>query len=107
MPTYEYACSKCGHQFEVFQPMRDKPLRKCPKCAKMGLKRLVGSGAGVIFKGSGFYVNDYGRKAHPKAAAAEPKAAPDARSASEPKPAGIPSGGGAPGAPASADSTRK
>jgi putative FmdB family regulatory protein len=59
MPTYEYACPKCGHQFEQFQSMRDEPLKKCPKCGKTGLKRLVGGGAGLIFKGSGFYITDY------------------------------------------------
>jgi putative FmdB family regulatory protein len=59
MPTYEYACPKCGHQFEQFQSMRDEPLKKCPKCKKTGLKRLVGGGAGLIFKGSGFYITDY------------------------------------------------
>lgn len=59
MPTYEYACPKCGHQFEQFQSMRDEPLKKCPQCKKTGLKRLVGSGAGLIFKGSGFYITDY------------------------------------------------
>lgn len=62
MPTYEYACQKCGHEFEQFQSMRDEPLKKCPKCKKAGLKRLVGSGAGLIFKGSGFYITDYKNK---------------------------------------------
>lgn len=59
MPTYEYICSKCGHEFEQFQSMRDEPLKKCPACKKAGLKRLVGGGAGLIFKGSGFYITDY------------------------------------------------
>jgi putative FmdB family regulatory protein len=62
MPTYEYACQKCGHEFEHFQSMRDEPLKKCPKCKKAGLKRLVGSGAGLIFKGTGFYITDYKNK---------------------------------------------
>jgi putative FmdB family regulatory protein len=62
MPTYEYACPKCGHEFEQFQSMRDEPLKKCPKCKKSGLKRLVGSGAGLIFKGTGFYITDYKNK---------------------------------------------
>jgi putative FmdB family regulatory protein len=71
MPTYEYVCSKCGHQFEKFQSMRDEPLRKCPKCHKATLKRLVSGGAGLIFKGSGFYITDYKNKGMAKAASAE------------------------------------
>ncbi len=59
MPTYEYACPKCGHQFEAFQSMKDAPLTKCPSCGKTGIKRLLGTGAGLIFKGSGFYITDY------------------------------------------------
>jgi putative FmdB family regulatory protein len=66
MPTYEYACPKCGHQFEQFQSMRDEPLKKCPKCGKTGVKRLVGKGAGLIFKGTGFYITDYKNKGGPK-----------------------------------------
>lgn len=62
MPTYEYACPKCGHQFEQFQSMRDEPIKKCPKCKKLGVKRLVGGGAGLIFKGTGFYITDYKTK---------------------------------------------
>jgi putative regulatory protein, FmdB family len=62
MPTYDYACPKCGHAFEQFQSMKDEPLKKCPKCKKTGLKRLVGGGAGLIFKGSGFYITDYKKK---------------------------------------------
>lgn len=61
MPTYEYECDACGHAFEAFQAMSDKPLRKCPGCKKMKLRRLIGSGAGIIFKGSGFYETDYKR----------------------------------------------
>jgi putative FmdB family regulatory protein len=71
MPTYEYACSKCGHHFEQFQSMRDLPLKKCPKCHKAALKRLIGGGAGLIFKGSGFYITDYKNKGMAKAASAE------------------------------------
>jgi putative FmdB family regulatory protein len=62
MPTYEYACQKCGHEFEQFQSMLDEPLKKCPKCKKAALKRLVGGGAGLIFKGTGFYITDYKNK---------------------------------------------
>ncbi len=62
MPTYEYACPKCGRHFDLFQSMRDNPIRKCPKCGKLGVKRLVGGGAGLIFKGTGFYITDYKQK---------------------------------------------
>ncbi|MBL9079503.1 MAG: zinc ribbon domain-containing protein [Planctomycetes bacterium] len=59
MPTYDYLCSACGHRFEEFQSMSAKALRKCPACKKSALERLIGAGAGVIFKGSGFYETDY------------------------------------------------
>ena len=62
MPTYEYACPKCGYTFELVQSMRDEPLKKCPKCKKAGVKRLIGGGAGLIFKGTGFYITDYKNK---------------------------------------------
>jgi putative FmdB family regulatory protein len=75
MPTYEYVCSKCGHEFEKFQSMRDEPLKKCPKCKKAALKRLVGGGAGLIFKGSGFYITDYKNKPRTKSEGGESKPA--------------------------------
>jgi putative FmdB family regulatory protein len=59
MPTYEYACSACGHEFEEFQGINAKPTVKCPKCGKRTVKRLISAGAGFIFKGSGFYTTDY------------------------------------------------
>lgn len=58
MPTYDYECTKCGHSFDAFQSMSDDALVKCPSCSKNGLKRLIGGGLGLIFKGSGFYVTD-------------------------------------------------
>jgi putative FmdB family regulatory protein len=61
MPTYEYECDACGHRFEEFQMMSDRPLKKCPECKKRKLQRLMGTGAGIIFKGSGFYETDYKR----------------------------------------------
>jgi len=61
MPTYDYECKKCGHHFEVFQKMSDKRVEKCPKCSS-AVKRLIGAGAGIIFKGSGFYHTDYKNK---------------------------------------------
>lgn len=61
MPTYEYKCKQCGHKFEVFQSMNAEPIKVCPKC-KGEVKRLIGAGAGPIFKGSGFYQTDYKNK---------------------------------------------
>lgn len=66
MPTYDYECSECGETFEKFQSMSEKPIKKCPKCGKMKAERLIGSGSGVIFKGSGFYETDYKRSGKSK-----------------------------------------
>ena len=66
MPTYEYECSSCNHAFEALQSMADKKLKKCPKCGKNHLQRLIGAGTGIIFKGSGFYETDYKKKDAPK-----------------------------------------
>ncbi len=66
MPTYEYECQECGHRLEAFQSMTEKPLKDCPECGKPALKRLIGLGAGIIFKGSGFYETDYKRPAQKK-----------------------------------------
>ncbi len=63
MPTYSYVCGACDHRFEQLQAMSDEPLRTCPNCGEDQLRRLISAGAGLIFKGSGFYVNDYARKA--------------------------------------------
>lgn len=59
MPTYEYACKECNHQFEVRQNITKDPLQQCPKCNQIALRRLISKGGGVIFKGSGFYATDY------------------------------------------------
>ena len=61
MPTYDYRCNDCGHEFEHLQTMTEEPLAQCPVCAGV-LQRLIGSGAGLIFKGSGFYITDYKNK---------------------------------------------
>ncbi len=74
MPTYEYLCQACGHEFELFQSMSASVKRKCPDCGKLKLKRLIGIGSGVIFKGSGFYQTDYRSDSYKKAADAEKKA---------------------------------
>ena len=61
MPTYEYRCTKCDHGFEMLQTMTDEPRKRCPKC-RCKVERLMGAGAGLIFKGSGFYITDYAKK---------------------------------------------
>jgi putative FmdB family regulatory protein len=71
MPTYEYRCKACEHEFEVFQSMKDSPKRTCPECGKRTLERLIGTGAAVIFKGSGFYQTDYRSESYKKAAEKE------------------------------------
>ena len=71
MPTYEYRCNKCGHEFETFQPMTAGALKKCPACGKLSLKRLIGSGGAILFKGPGFYATDYRSEDYHRAAKAE------------------------------------
>jgi putative FmdB family regulatory protein len=66
MPTYDYVCKSCGHRFEQYQSMTEAALVKCPECGRSALERLIGSGAGILFKGSGFYETDYKRAAAPK-----------------------------------------
>jgi putative FmdB family regulatory protein len=96
MPTYEYHCQKCGQNFEAFQSMRDEPFPECPKdlcrLAKWGhgkVKRLLGAGAGVIFKGSGFYLTDYRSESYKEAAKKESPAGTAAgEKAGAPKEAG-------------------
>jgi putative FmdB family regulatory protein len=79
MPTYDYECQACKHKFEKFQSIKAKPVRKCPKCGKLKAKRLLGIGAGVIFKGSGFYSTDYRSDSYKKRAGQD-KPAGDAKS---------------------------
>lgn len=70
MPTYEYRCRQCGHEFELFQSMNDEPVKICPKC-QGEVQRLISTGAGLIFKGSGFYITDYRSEAYKKAEKAD------------------------------------
>ena len=98
MPTYEYSCEKCRKTFEIFQSMRDDPLRECPKelCRqkKWGhgkVKRLLGTGAGLIFKGSGFYITDYRSNSYKEGAKSDAPAAP---AGSGEKSSGAKEGGG-------------
>jgi putative FmdB family regulatory protein len=71
MPTYEYKCNHCGHRFEKFHSMSAAPIRKCPECGKNAVERLIGTGAGLIFKGSGFYITDYRDSSYKEKAKAE------------------------------------
>lgn len=71
MPTYEYKCEACGHKFERFQSITAEPIKQCPQCKKNKAKRLIGSGAGLIFKGSGFYITDYRSEGYKEKAKAD------------------------------------
>ena len=71
MPTYDYVCDACGHTFELFQSMTDSVKRTCPQCKKRKLRRLIGTGGAIMFKGSGFYQTDYRSESYKKAAAAD------------------------------------
>ena len=79
MPTYDYKCDACGHTFELFQSIKADPVKRCPVCGKNKVKRLIGTGAGLIFKGSGFYITDYRDKAYTDKAKAESGASSDAK----------------------------
>lgn len=83
MPTYEYQCSKCAHAFELFQSMTDKPVKKCPECGG-AVKRLVGRGGMILFKGSGFYETDYKSKSS-SATSASTSSSTESKPASSPK----------------------
>ena len=96
MPTYDYVCDACGHAFELFQPITSKPIRTCPKCKQRKARRLIGMGAGIIFKGSGFYQTDYrsdsykqgAAQAKPASAASSDSKSSDSKAAGDAKPAG-------------------
>lgn len=88
MPTYDYRCTGCGHEFEHFQSMSSSKLRKCPQCGKAKLERLIGGGSGVIFKGGGFYETDYKAKKTPRKRAGSDKgdsSTPGSQGESKPK----------------------
>jgi putative FmdB family regulatory protein len=83
MPTYEYHCDACEHNFDEFQSMMEEPLKKCPKCGKKKLRRLFGTGAAILFKGSGFYQTDYRSESYKSAAKAEQESAKPATTGKE------------------------
>lgn len=83
MPTYDYECDACGHTFELFQSISEPVKKKCPECGKQKLRRLFGTGAAVVFKGSGFYQTDYRSESYKKAAEKDKK--PSAETKSESK----------------------
>ncbi|MGB7324158.1 MAG: FmdB family zinc ribbon protein [Rubripirellula sp.] len=85
MPTYDYECDACGHAMEVFQGINDPVMKKCPECKKLKLKRLFGTGAAIVFKGSGFYQTDYRSEGYKKAAAADSKSETKSESKSDSK----------------------
>jgi len=85
MPTYEYHCDACEHNFDEFQSINDAPLKKCPKCGKPKLRRVFGAGAAIIFKGSGFYQTDYRSESYKAAAKAEQDSSKSEKSSSDSK----------------------
>ena len=94
MPTYDYKCKNCGHTWELFQSMSAKPEKACPACGKKTAERLIGTGAALLFKGSGFYQTDYRSEGYKKAAEADKKSTSgdgggsgDTKKAAESKPA--------------------
>ncbi len=85
MPTYDYECAACGHALEIFQGINDPVKKKCPSCGKNKLQRQFGTGAAIVFKGSGFYQTDYRSEGYKKAAKADKKTTTDAGSSTESK----------------------
>jgi putative FmdB family regulatory protein len=83
MPTYDYVCDACNHQFELFQSITATPKRTCPECGRRKLRRLIGPGAAIVFKGSGFYQTDYRSESYKKAAAAEKNGSGDKKAKSD------------------------
>ena len=89
MPTYDYECSECKHRFEMFQSMKDDPMEKCLKCGGK-VKKIIGAGAGIIFKGSGFYVNDYKKSSSSAGSSPRPAKSAASTAASTSSDTGIP-----------------
>jgi putative FmdB family regulatory protein len=83
MPTYDYLCDSCGHEFEAFESITADPRKDCPECKQPRLRRKIGPGAAILFKGSGFYQTDYRSESYKKAAKAESPAAESKPATSE------------------------
>jgi len=95
MPTYDYLCNACGHRLEAFHSINEPPLKKCPKCKKPKLERQIGSGAGILFKGGGFYQTDYRSESYKQGESSEKGDSKPAETKSDPAPAKTPKSAGA------------
>jgi putative FmdB family regulatory protein len=94
MPTYDYICDECGHEFEAYESITLEPRKDCPECSRASLRRKIGPGAAILFKGSGFYQTDYRSESYKKAAKAEkPSDAPTKTSGESATPSSTPSSG--------------
>ena len=85
MPTYDYICDGCGHEFEMFEPITATPRTECPECKEQKLRRKIGPGAAILFKGSGFYQTDYRSDSYKKAAQADKSSSEPAKPAADSK----------------------
>jgi putative FmdB family regulatory protein len=106
MPTYEYKCDACDKQFERFQSITAEPIRKCPYCRKQKVRRLISGGAGLLFKGSGFYITDYRSESYKSASKSDGKSDSSASPAKTDAPAGTPAAP-APAKPSAGASEKK
>ena len=104
MPTYDYICDECGHEFEAFEPITSTPQTECPACKVSRLRRKIGPGAAILFKGSGFYQTDYRSDSYKKAAKAE-KSSGDSSGGAKGESGGTKSDSGSSGSPSSTSST--
>jgi putative FmdB family regulatory protein len=97
MPTYDYICDDCGHEFEAYEPITAEPRKDCPECTRLALRRKIGPGAAILFKGSGFYQTDYRSESYKKAAKADKPADAPAKTSSDSSasPSSTPASGGA------------
>jgi putative FmdB family regulatory protein len=105
MPTYDYLCDECGHEFEVYESITAEPRKDCPECSRATLRRKIGPGAAILFKGSGFYQTDYRSESYKKAAKADKPSDGAAKSSGDSaSPSSTPTGDGGSAAPKPASS---